>query len=385
MGGYFLGLRPDWDVLSPIVSVVSITFAFGGFGGLAQHLVLMLQRRYPSPRRGRDSEPDSEIGPKPACEPFLSGSLLASAVVGAASATGFTFFVIALLGMQGGTLDPVTALKLTSLSVIAGYAGRWLLSDMANHVSKQYVDKKMKEAEDAVGVEVRANQERVRAAAEQSARIVDLQSRFQADLEEALRNQKRLAEQLRRERQINQAQKEILALNAVVERLGNNDIKSDPAFRDTLLREAKPFLRTGPEDKLPRLWIDYARALRANDQFDHAIGCLKQFIGYVGAGKIISNINYINAHYNIACYYSLWSAQGARHSSTTRELRARALRYLKHYFVLAGFTHANRAGAEDDTDLDPLLGMTVIAGESDADKKARAHRLRVAFIASLGA
>ena len=383
MGATFLGLSPDLNILSAILSVVAITCVFGGFGGAAQHLVLVLQARHPAKKAAAD------IVVEPVVEPetlkFFSASLPASALVGAASATGFTFFVIALFGMQEGRLDPLMALKLTSLSVIAGYAGRWLLSDMANQVSKQYVDKKMKEAEAAVGHEVRANQQEVRAAAQESARIAELQGQFRADLEAAVRLQGELAEQLRREQRINAAQKEALALSAISERLSNHDITSDPAFRDTLLRDARPFLRTGTADKLPRIWIDYARVLRAAGDFGGAIGCLKRFIQHADAGRIAKNINYVNAFYNTACYYSLWSAQFADRPEAQAELKAQATRWLKSYFALAGFTASNREGAQTDTDLDPLLDLTTMRVETAEARAARAYKKRVEFIARIGA
>ena len=346
----FGGLTVDYDVIALLMSFAVIAVIFGAVGGMAHHFVIVLQYKRPMLRGSDGSLPEKIEAGKDVR--FVDGALAAAAFVGIASAAGFVFFIIAMLGIEKG-FDKVMAVKVMSLSVIAGFAGRTLLTAMASNVTKQYVDTQVDAVTEAV-LKRLDQQER------QMGKLVDDVTKDYVDSQvDAIAEQVRT--RLEDHKTLVQQQVEeikafgtVPALELTLSQVNQKLILAleDPAVMATAITQAEAVMRPQPGRAITVLWINYARALKFDGRIGEAVQSLIQFVDGVLGGRLEMNSNYAAAVYNLACYTSLLAEK--QHGKGREKLLAESRDFLAKFMKMVDYDPLEVELASHDGDLKAL-------------------------------
>src|ERR1700744_1183543 len=156
--GSYLAWR---DLGSPAGNIVLLSAIFGAFGGLVTHFLnnekeavfgkptstRAARREDAQPvdrtKANDDGQPADKTKASADAEKakwYLFPSALQSALIGAAGALGFLFFIIAVSGISDN-LKSVDYLRIIAIGVIAGLGARNLLPGMVGQIEKQILQR----------------------------------------------------------------------------------------------------------------------------------------------------------------------------------------------------------------------------------------------------
>lgn len=251
-----------------LVKIILTSFFCGCFGGLVGHLI-----------NNEKSEALRSDNPDKAW--FAYPSRLQSCLIGAGGSIAFLFFIAAIGGLNNfNTLNEY--LRLTSVSVIAGFGARSLLPRMVGNLEKQLSEVDTKVTQVGSQVEEIRDQAQSAAISAQEAITQATSARIEA------------------ERQYNELRDTITLNNELIKACAKD---TDPQHWGIQLKRAEDLARKGAASSA--LWINIARLQRFKLSLDTAIVTLDMMLKKCEDNELVKDHNFIAAYFNRACYHEL--------------------------------------------------------------------------------
>jgi hypothetical protein len=334
---------------NPPGNIVLLSAIFGAFGGLVTHFInnekqalfgkptsTPAARRHDPPpadktKASDDAQPADKTKASGDAQPadktkasadaekakwYLFPSALQSALIGAAGALGFLFFIIAVSGINDN-LKSVDYLRIIAIGVIAGLGARNLLPGMVGQIEKQILQR----AENAAN-KAEENQQKVAADTEKVQKVVNTVTKTSED-----------------------NFRDRLLISAAAQ-AAYSEKEKDP--QRPLFIEKLEERRRGARALDANGYIVLARLYRVQNDLPKAIEVLASYLG--AAGKVTPpNQAYHTVLYNLACYRCVRGAQVG-----DKQLLEHALDDLAEALKYSENPETDKAYAREDDDLAAL-------------------------------